>query len=106
MFRLGKVKSDVPSKRPIKVILKHENDKYTVMANLRKLKGNAKYKGVSVTDDNTLKDRTLIKEWAEKAKVANENESPDSLYEWKIRGSPKNGLCLKKFRKRDLPIQA
>ena len=77
-----------------------EADKHSVMANLRKLKDKDKYKGVSVTDDHTIKDRNLIREWAEKAKSANLAEPAESLYEWKVRGSPKNGLRLKKFRKR------
>ena len=44
------------------------------MENLRKLKGKNEYKGISVTDDNTRKDRELIKEWARKAKEANNED--------------------------------
>ena len=106
IFRLGNVRPDGQSKRPIKVTMNNEKDKKTVMDNLRKLKGKEKYKGVSMTDDNTIKDRALIKEWTEKAKAANEKEAADSLFEWKVRGNPKNGLSLKKFRKRDSIVQA
>ena len=104
VFRIGTYRGE-QSKRPIKVTMKNEMDKDSIMANLRKLKGKENYKGVSVTDDHTIKDRNLIKEWAEKAKLANEEEPDDSLYEWKVRGSPKNGLRLKKFRKRVLSQQ-
>ena len=101
MFRLG---ADAANDRirPIKVVLDCENDKNNLLKNLRKLKGKDKYKGVSVTDDYTIKDRSLLKEWAEKAKLKNFEEPEESLFEWKVRGCPKNGLSLKKFRKRDL----
>ena len=68
---------------PIKVTMCNESDKSRIMANLRMLKDKEKYKGVSVTDDNSIKDRNLIKQWAEKAKAANQNESPDTLYKRK-----------------------
>lgn len=101
VFRLG---ADAANDRirPIKVVLDCENDKNNLLKNLRKLKGKDKYKGVSVTDDYTIKDRSLLKEWAEKAKLKNFEEPEESLFEWKVRGCPKNGLSLKKFRKRDL----
>ena len=100
-FRLGK-KNDTSerSKRPIKVTMNSDQEKDRVMANLKELKGKDKYKGISVTDDHTIKDRNTIKEWVEKAKSANANEAEDSIYEWKVRGSPKNGMCLKKLKKR------
>ena len=101
VFRLG---ADAANGRirPIKVVLDCENDKNNLLKNLRKLKGKDNYKGVSVTDDYTIKDRSLLKEWAEKAKLKNFEEPEESLFEWKVRGCPKNGLSLKKFRKRDL----
>ena len=101
VFRLG---ADAANDRirPIKVVLDCENDKNNLLKNLRKLKGKDKYKGVSVTDDYTIKDRSLLKEWAEKAKLKNFEEPEESLFEWKVRGCPNNGLSLKKFRKRDL----
>ena len=102
-FRLGK-KNEIleRSKRPIKVTMKSEQDKDHVMASLKDLKGKDNYKGVSVTDDHTIKDRNTIKEWVEKAKTANANEADNSIYEWKVRGSPKNGMSLKKLKKRQI----
>ena len=105
IFRIGNATGDT-AKRPIKVILDSEAQKDSVMENLRNLKGNNEYKGISVTDDNTRKDRELIKEWATKAKEANEKEDPDSQFEWKVRGTPKNGMSLKRFRKRNQQAQA
>ena len=60
-----------------------------IMVNLKQLKGQEKYKGVSMTDDHTIKDRNVIQERVEKAKRAKANE-------WRVRGTPKNGMCLKK----------
>ena len=72
-YRLGKIDgSGDQSKRPIKVMMQSEEHKDRIMANLKELKGEEQYKGISVTDDYTIKDRNMIKEWIEKAKKANE----------------------------------
>ena len=80
--------------------MKSEADKNKIMDNLKCLKDQETFIGLSVTDDYTISERDLIKEWTEKAKVNNVNESPNSNYTWKVRGNPKNGLRLKKFLKR------
>ena len=98
IFRIGKEGPN--KKRPIKVIMKSEADKNKIMDNLKCLKDQETFIGLSVTDDYTISERDLIKEWTEKAKVNNVNESPNSNYTWKVRGNPKNGLRLKKFLKR------
>ena len=41
----------------------------------------------------------MIKDFAEKAQSANDNEASDSEKIWVVRGSPKNGLFLKKGTK-------
>ena len=99
MFRLGKREKE-PSKRPIKVILKSELDKERFMNNLKNLKGREEYKGISVKDDYTIQERNLVKQWVEKANEANKKETPESNYEWKVRGNPKNGMFIKRFQKR------
>lgn len=102
LFRLGSNEGKQgPYKRPLKIVLSSEEEKDSIMANLRKLKGKEKYIGISVKEDYTVQERELIKEWVEKAKDANTNEGGDSEYEWRVRGSPKNGLMLKRFRKRN-----
>lgn len=101
VIRLGKKNSTVEqSKRPIKVTMMNEESKDRIMSNLKHLKGNDTYKGISITDDHTLKDRNTIKEWVDKAKAANASEPTDSEYVWKARGCPKNGMRLRKFLKR------
>lgn len=103
LFRLGSTDNkQAPHKRPLKIVMSSEQDKDRITANLRKLKGQDKYVGISVKDDLTIQERETIKDWVEKAKDANNKEDPESEYEWRVRGSPKNGLLLKKFRKRDL----
>ena len=99
--RLGK-KDDTSgsSKRPIKVVMRSAKDKDLVMANLINLKGNAAYRSISITDDYTPKERQTRNEWVVKAREANEAEPSDSMWVWRARGSPKNGMFLKKFKKR------
>ena len=97
IIRLGK--ADQGKKRPIKVVLNSEYDKNNIMANLRKLKDQELYKRVSITDDYTIKERQMIKEKAAEAKANNDEEPPNSRYIWRIRGTPKNGLIIKKFLK-------
>ena len=88
----------------MKIVMQNEQDKDKIMMNLKNLKGNEKYKGVSVTDDHSIKERNTIKVWVEKARAANAAESPDSAYGWEVRGSPKNGMKLKKLKKRAIGL--
>ena len=99
--RLGKEDArKEQSKRPIIAVMHSEQGKDRIMENLKQLKGQEKYQGISATDDHTIKDRKLIKDWIDKAKEANATEPADSPYQWKVRGTPKNGMVLKKFQKR------
>ena len=83
-------------RRPIKVILESEADKDQIMENLRNLKGIATYKGISITEDYTLSERKMIKEFNDKARERTYHEEED--YEWRLRGTPKKGLFLKRFK--------
>ena len=103
VMRIGKV--DQLKKRPIKVVLNNEEDKDKIMDSLRNLKDNDDYKGISVTEDYTVAERELIREFNEKAKDRNFQEAVDSKYVWRVRGSPKNGLLIKKFPKRIIVIR-
>jgi len=69
------------------------------MGSLVNLKQYPGYKGVSVTEEYTPAERELFKTWATKAKKRNEQEDTNSNYIWRVRGSPKNGLRLKKCPK-------
>ena len=79
--------------------MNNEEEKNNIMANLRNLKDQVAFKGLSVTDDYTIAERRMIKEWTDKVKENNDKESPDSNYMWRVRGAPKNGLRLKDFLK-------
>ena len=106
LHRLGqRNENNERQKRPIKVVMNSETDKNLVMASLRKLKDKETYKGISVTDDHTRKERETITEYVNKAREANANEPADSIWEWKARGTPKNGMQLKKFRKRNQVVR-
>ena len=105
MKRIG---SKQPDKvRPILVQLKNEEEKTRIMNNLRKLKDIQIFTGISITDDYTLAEREMIKTYRMKAKeLNNENINSDTII--RVRGSPKNGLFLKKIKKTVSPqeIQA
>ena len=97
VYRLGK--PDTSKKRPIKLVMNNEVDKQNVMNNLKNLKDVELFRGVSVTEDYTASERNMIRNMVEDAKAKNSKEEPDSRYKWKVRGTPKNGLCLKRLPK-------
>lgn len=86
-------------RKPMKVVMRNEADKNSIMNNLRRLKGIVEYRGISITEDYTLSERNMIREYAEKAKERNQLEPEESQYIWRLRGTPKNGLVLKRFMK-------
>ena len=87
------------------LMLNSESDKDKILANLTNLKNQIEYKGVSVTEDYTLTERKLLQDWREKAKVKNNEEYSNSNYIWRVRGTPKNGLELKRFLKQKATTQ-
>ena len=64
ILRVGDQKKS--NKRPIKVTMKTEVDKQTIMSRLNRLKGTIDDFGI--TEDYTQSERDLIKSWTEKAK--------------------------------------
>ena len=96
MTRIGEKSSN--KNRPIKVVLGSAHERYLLMKNLANLKGKSTYKGISITEDFTVFERGLIKEWANKAKERTKKEN-DSGFVWRVRGSPFKGLYLKKIKK-------
>ena len=90
--RIGTQSTD--KNRPIKVVLSTEKEKTSLLRNLSALKGNEDYKGISVTEDLTLTERAVLKEWIEKAKDLNLDYS-NVIH--RVRGDSKNGYRLKKF---------
>ena len=95
--RIGKPIAD--KNRPVKVSFATETEKEKVMRNLVHLKGNESYRGISVKDDFTFNERILIKAYNNEARIKNANEPADSNIIWRVRGSPKNGLSTKPFKK-------
>ena len=98
IFRIGKQEPN--KRRPIKVIMNNEGDKNKVLMNLTNLKGLSTYVGISVTEDYTINERNKIKMKAVEAKRKNEEEGEESNYVWRVRGTPKNGLEIKRLLKK------
>ena len=76
-----------------------EEERSSILSNLRNLKGIPEYKTISVIEDFTITERRMIKGWSDKVKEKNKKELPDSKFVWRVRSSPKNGLQLKRFLK-------
>ena len=53
-------------------------------------------KSVSITDDYTLEERQAIKDMVTEDKNKTESEGAGK-YVWRVRGTPKNGLELRRF---------
>ena len=83
-------------RRPIKLIMSTTEEKAMVMANLIKLKDCEKFKKVSVTDDYTAKEREEVRNMVKEAKRITELEGDDKFV-FKVRGTPKNGLVIRRF---------
>lgn len=100
IVRLGQ--KNPGKRRPLKVSFTTVEEKERVMGNLSSLKGKEDYKGISITEDYTIEERNMIKNWTDKAIQKTNEEPAESNIVWKVRGNPKNGLWLKKFQKRPL----
>ena len=94
--RIGKVDN---KKKPIMLTFHTEQEKEKIMMNLRNLKGNDYFKGISVTDDYTVYERQIMNEFRKTANEKNDLEPDNSKFVWKMRGNPRNGLVLKRFVK-------
>ena len=99
--RLGSSKSG--KVRPIKVVFANEKEKESVIESLPALKDYQQYKKISIMEDFTFEERKLIRFWADKATAKNSKEPDGSTVIWRVRGSPKNVLFLKKFEKNRHP---
>ena len=85
MSRIGKKAAE--KKRPIKVVLSTEKGKMTLLRNLSSLKGNQANRGISLTEDLTQTERLVLKEWTDKAKNLNLDDS-DWVYSCLLYTSP------------------
>ena len=95
IMRLGTIHPDKP--RPLKLEMSNMNDKEQVMKRLVNLKNAPdEYRKINVRDDLSVEERNLVKEWVKKAAKRNEEENTD---EWRVRGTPKNGLRLVRLTK-------
>ena len=84
--RIGR--SEDNKKKPIKVELQKELDKEKILTNLRNLKSNIEYKGISITEDYTTSERQMLKHsnWKTQTSMGS------------LRNSKKR-ICIKRFAK-------
>ena len=93
--RVGRQKEQ--GSRPIKLIMSTLNDKESAMKSLGKLKDAPEnFRKICVTDDYTQEERESIREKVAKAKRMTETQG-EGKYIWRVRGTPKNGLIIKRF---------
>jgi len=100
--RLGQ--KGIGRKRPIKLAMKSSQEKDEIMSRLVNLKNaEDEYRKISIKEDYTFQERSLVKQWLKKAEDKNQAENTDK---WKVRGNPKNGLRLVKITKTNQMNQA
>ena len=87
--------------QPVDVVMNTEEEKKRILSNLRNLKGIPEYKTISVTEDYTITEKRMIKDWSDKAKEKNKNESPDSKFVWRVRGSPQKRAATQEVPEAD-----
>ena len=98
--RLGKFTREKEAKgqyRPLKINLESEEMKIQVLQNLTKLKG----LHIKITEDLTREERRIMKKWRKDADQKNE-EGGNETFKWRVRGSPRSRVYLKKVYTRQL----
>jgi len=90
--KFSKEKEDEKRYRPIKVRFANEEDKNTVLRAITK----GERLPFRVTEDLTKSERKTIKEWCMKAQEMN-TSLKDANFKFKVRGSPRKKLYLKKI---------
>ena len=90
---------------PIKMEMHTIQDKIQVLRSLTKLKGDNNFKGIRITEDYTISERKLIKEYNSRAKEKTDTDPDKDQIIWRVRGSPRKGLFLKRFVKLQGTVQ-
>ena len=92
--RVARISFRADSKnRPIKGSFANEKEKSLVA-----LKNNTDYIGMSISEDLTIAERAVLKEWVDKAKSRNQGLPTNSNSIWRVRDDSKNGYGLKEFK--------
>ena len=96
-FRLGKPDASKNlQKRPLKIEMNSVEDKEMVMKHLNHLKDDETLGKISVKDDLTKAEREKVKTYVDSAI---EKSNASETHRFVVRGSPKNGLWLKRVPK-------
>lgn len=88
--------------RPIKVVFKTPHERFLLLNSLANLKGKTQYEGISVAEDHTLFERSVIRNMSKKAKERNAQEPSGSGIIWRVRGTLSEGLYLRKTEAKSL----
>ena len=73
------------------VRMTNKEEKEQFMSKLWMLKNaRTRFKSMSITNDYTLEERDMIRKYVGEAKRRNTTETNE--YQWKVRGTPKEGL--------------
>ena len=97
VIRLGK--REETKSGPIKVVMKSMEERSLIIGNLGRLKNApVELKQINMADDYTAEGRQIIKNKVNEARNKTEAEG-NGIYVYKVCGTPKNGLILKRFKK-------
>ena len=78
-----------------------KEERNMILSNLKNLEGIPEYKAISVTENYTITERQMIKDWSDKAKGKNKNESLGSKFVWRVRGSPRKWAATQEVPEAD-----
>ena len=103
--RIGEYNREASKDRPMKITVDTEEEQQKIMTNLKNLKGNEEYRGISIKEDYTLNERQLIRVYVEQAKALNALEkAKKTTTVYKVWGIPKKGLFLKRFATQETAV--
>ena len=68
--------------RPIKVVLESGHERYLLLKNLMNLREKPQYERISIKEDFTPFERSIIRDWTNKANERNLKEPKDSTIVW------------------------
>ena len=85
--------------RPIKVVLESGHERYLLLKNLINVREKPKFEQISIKEDFTPFERSIIRDWTNRANERNLKEPKDSKIVWRVRRSPSKSLYLKKYQK-------
>ena len=84
---------------PIKVVLESGHERYLLLKNLMNLREKPHCERIIIKEDFTPFERSIVRNWTNRAKKRNLKEPKDSRIVSRVRGSPSKSLYLKRISK-------